>query len=451
MGKLLKSKNAVSEVVVRDAAELELNTDPGRYARMGWIIVLLGVVGFVVWAMMAPLDKGVPVSGTVVVATNRKAVQHQMGGTIAEILVKEGDLVKEGQVLLRLNDMRTRSDAGISRTQYFSALATEARLTAEREGRKTIVFPKSLDEAKTDPRVVADISLQNQLIFSRQLALQNEMAAIEENIAGQKVALRGVEESRENKKLQRRLTKEQVDSMRELAADGYVARNRLLDLERTQAQIDGAIAEDSGNIGRTKRQIAEMELRRSQRQQEYQREVRTQLSEVQKEVNALRERLASQDFDQAGNDVKSPATGTVVGMAVFTKGAVVAGGFKMMDIVPAGDELEVEGSIPVHLIDKIHNGLPVDFIFSAFNQNSTPHIPGIVINVSPDRLTDERSGQPYYKMKARVTPAGLKLLAHNKVISGMPVEMFVKTGERTMMNYLLKPIFDRAKTSMTEE
>lgn len=451
MGKLLKSTNAVSDVVVRDAAELELNTDPGRYSRLGWIIVLVGVLGSVVWALMAPLDKGVPISGTVVVATNRKAVQHQMGGTIAEILVKEGDSVKEGQVLLRLNDMRTRSDAGISRTQYFSALATEARLTAEREGRKTIVFPKDFDGAKADPRVAADISLQNQLIFSRQLAQQNEMAAIEENIAGQKVALRGVEESRENKKLQRRLTKEQVDSMRELVADGYVARNRLLDLERTQAQIDGAIAEDTGNIGRTKRQIAEMELRRSQRQQEYQREVRTQLSEVQKEVNALRERLASQDFDQAGNEVKSPATGTVVGMTVFTKGAVVAGGFKMMDIVPVGDELEVEGSIPVHLIDKIHAGLPLELIFSAFNQNSTPHIPGIVTNVSPDRLTDERTGQPYYKMKAKVTPAGLKLLAHNKVISGMPVDMFVKTGERTMMNYLLKPLLDRAKTAMTEE
>ena len=451
MGKLVKTQTAVTDVVVRDAAAMGINTDPGSYAKLGWIIVVVGVFGSLLWASFAPLDRGVPISGTVVVATNRKAVQHQIGGTVTEILVKEGDKVKEGQVLVRLNDIRAKSEAEISRTQYFSARASEARLTAEREGKKTIAFPKELEEAKADPRVAANMSLQSQLLFSRQFALQNEMAAVEENIAGQKSQMHGTEESRENKKLQKKITQEQLESMRDLAKDGYVARSRLLDLERTMAQLNGSIAEDTGNIGRIKRQIAELELRRTQRQQEYQREVRTQLSDVQKEANALNERLTSQDFDQAGNDVKAPVAGTVVGMAIFTKGAVVSSGFKMMDIVPAGDDLEVEGSIPVHLIDKIHAGLKVDLIFSAFNQNTTPHIPGIVINVSPDRLLDERTGQPYYKMKAKISPEGIKMLAQHKVISGMPVEMFVKTGERTMMSYLLKPLLDRARTALTEE
>ena len=451
MGKLLKTQNAVTDVVVRDAASMGVNTDPASYSRLGWIIVLVGVVGSLVWAMWAPLDKGVPITGTVVVATNRKAVQHQSGGTVSEIMVKEGDHVKEGQVLLRLNDLRTKSEAEISRTQFYNARATQARLIAERDGKKAIEFPKELEDARSDPRVASNMSLQRQLFFSRQTALQNEMAAVDENVAGQKIQARGIEESRENKQLQKKITLEQVDSMRDLVREGYVARSRLLDLERTMAQLNGAIAEDTGNIGRIKRQISELELRRTQRQQEYQREVRTQLADVQKEADSLSERLTSQDFDQAGNDVKAPVTGTVVGLAVFTKGAVVSSGFKMMDIVPAGDELEVEGIIPVHLIDKIHAGLKVEFIFSAFNTNTTPHIPGIVTNVSPDRLLDERNGQPYYKMKAKVTPEGLKLLAKNKVISGMPVDMFVKTGERTMMNYLLKPVLDRARTALTEE
>lgn len=451
MGKLVKTQTAVTDVIVRDAAAMGINTDPGSYARLGWIIVLVGVCGSLLWASVAPLDRGVPISGTVVVATNRKAVQHQIGGTVTEILVQEGDKVKEGQVLVRLNDIRAKSEAEISRTQYFSARASEARLTAEREGKKTIAFPKELEEAKSDPRVAANMSLQSQLLFSRQFALQNEMAAVDENIAGQKLQMHGTEESRENKKLQKKITQEQLESMRDLAKDGYVARSRLLDLERTMAQLNGSIAEDTGSIGRIKRQIAELELRRTQRQQEYQREVRTQLADVQKEANALNERLTSQDFDQAGNDVKAPVAGTVVGMAIFTKGAVVSSGFKMMDIVPAGDELEVEGSIPVHLIDKIHAGLKVDLIFSAFNQNTTPHIPGIVTNVSPDRLVEERTGQPYYKMKAKISPEGIKMLATNKVISGMPVDMFVKTGERTMMSYLLKPLLDRARTALTEE
>jgi protease secretion system membrane fusion protein len=159
----------------------------------------------------------------------------------------------------------------------------------------------------------------------------------------------------------------------------------------------------------------------------------------------------SQDFDRASQEVKAPASGTVVGLSIFTVGGVVAGGFKMMDIVPTDEELVIEGSIPVNLIDKIQSGLKVDLVFSAFNVNTTPHIPGIVTNVAPDRLTDERTGEPYYKMKAKVAPEGVKLLAKYKVLSGMPVDMFVRTGERTLMNYLLKPLIDRAGSAMSEE
>jgi protease secretion system membrane fusion protein len=451
MGELMKKQDAVSSVVVHDVTTLGVNTDATRYARMGWLIVLFGVIGSIVWAMMAPLDKGVPVSGTVVVASNRKAVQHPTGGIVAEIMVKEGDKVKEGQVLLRLNDIRNKSEAEISRTQYFNARTTEARLAAERDGKDSIVFPKELEEAKKDPRVASNMSLQTQLFHSRRSAMQSEMGAVDENIAGLKSQLRGIEESRENKKVQKKITQEQVDSMRELARDGYVARSRLLDLERTMAQLNGAIAEDTGNIGRTKRQISELELRVSQRRQEFQRDVRTQLGEVRKEADSLAERLVSQNFDQANSDVKAPVAGTVVAMTVFTKGGVVSGASKLMEIVPEADELEIEGMVPVHLIDKVHAGLKVDLTFPAFNQNTTPHIPGVVVNVSPDRFTDERNGAPFYKMKTKVTKDGLKLLAKNNVISGMPVEMFVKTGERTMMSYLLKPLLDRARTSLTEE
>jgi membrane fusion protein, protease secretion system len=141
----------------------------------------------------------------------------------------------------------------------------------------------------------------------------------------------------------------------------------------------------------------------------------------------------------------------VVGMTVFTKGGVVGAGAVLMEIVPRADELVIEGQIPVHLIDKVHAGLAVDLTFPAFNLNVTPNIPGIVVNVSPDRFTDERNGAPFYKMKAKVTKEGVKLLAKNNVISGMPVDMFIKTGERTMMNYLLKPLLDRVHTSLTEE
>ncbi len=441
----------VADVPATDAAVYALNTDSSSHARLGWLIVLLGVGGFLLWAMLAPLDQGIPVSGTVTVDTNRKAIQHLTGGIVDEILVKEGDVVKEGQVLVRMVDVQTKATAEMTRIQYYTARATEARLIAERDGKKAIVFPADLEKAKSDPRVANNISLQNQLFFSRRSAIQSELSAIEENIAGLKLLATGLQESRDSKKVQLEFLKEQLEGMRDLAKDGYVARNRLLDLERTYAQVNGAISEDIGNIGRAQRQISEFTLRRFQRQQEYQKEVRTQLSDMQREAESLSNRLTSQDFDLSNVLVKAPVDGTVVGMNVFTRGGVISPGFRMMDVVPLDDALIVEGQVPVHLIDKVHRDLEVELIFSAFNQNSTPQIPGIVTQVSADRLVDERTGEPYYKMKAKVAPKGMKMLENLQVRPGMPVELFIKTGERTMMSYLFKPVMDRAKTSMTEE
>jgi membrane fusion protein, protease secretion system len=451
MGKLSTNKTAVSDVVAHQVTPLEVNTDASAYSRLGWIVVLAGVGGFLLWAMFAPLDKGVPVNGTVTVASNRKAIQHQTGGTVEDILVKDGDVVKAGQVLVRMNDVQAKSVAEMTRVQYFTARAAEARLIAERDGKKTIAFPPELEKARNDPRVGNNISLQQQLFSSRQSASQNELAAIEENIAGLKSQLHGLQESMENQKQQQKILKEQLTDLRDLAKEGYIARNRVLDLERTYAQVNGAVSEGIGNIGRTQRQISELTLRRVQRQQEYQKEVRTQLSDVQKEAESLENRLAGLDHDLDNVLIKAPVDGTVMGMAVFTRGGVIGSGFKMMDIVPSDDPFIIEGQVPVNLIDKVHKDLKVELIFSAFNQNETPHIPGVVTQVSADRLQDQRTGMPFYEMRAKVAPEGMKMISKLQVRPGMPVEVFVKTGERSMMSYLLKPIFDRAKTSLTEE
>jgi protease secretion system membrane fusion protein len=249
------------------------------------------------------------------------------------------------------------------------------------------------------------------------------------------------------------ILKEQLGGMRDLAREGYVARNRLLDLERTYAQLSGALSEDIGNIGRAQRQVTEMTLRRAQRIQDYQKEVRTQLTEVQREAEGQQARLQAQKFELANAEVKAPADGTVVGLAVFTPGGVVPPGFKMMDIVPSGDPLVVEGQLPVNLVDRVHPGLKTDLNFSAFNANRTPHIDGVVEQVAADRSVDERTGNAYYKVRVKVTPKGAKTVAehHLDIRSGMPVELFVKTGERTMMNYLLKPVMDRARSALSEE
>lgn len=446
-------KDPASDVISHDVTPLTVNTDAGTYTRVGWIVVIVGFLGFLVWALLAPLDKGVPLSGTVATESNRKNIQHLGGGIVEDILVKDGDVVKAGQVLVRINPTIARAAVEATRAQYFSAMATETRLSAERDGRNQLVFPEEVLAAKNNVDAVGNIALQRQLFSSRQASLRNELLGIDENIAGLKSQLQGLQESRDSKKVQANIVKEQLEDMRQLAKDGYIARSRLQDMERTYAQLQGNISEDIGNIGRSQRQVSEFTLRRSQRTDDYQKEVRSQLSEVQKERAMLANRMVAQDFELAHTEVRAPVDGIVVATAIYTKGGVVAPGFRMMDIVPSADALVVEGQLPVNLIDKVQVGLPVEFIFSAFNANKTPHIPGIVTQVSADRSIDEHTGMPYYKVKARVSADGAKLIARNKldIQSGMPVELFVKTGERTMMNYLMKPIFDRAKTALSED
>jgi protease secretion system membrane fusion protein len=449
--KLLKKD--VAEVISHDVTPLEVNTDARSFSRIGWLIVLIGFGGFLLWGLFAPLDKGVPLMGTVAKESNRKAIQHQTGGVVQEILVKDGDVVKAGQVLVRMNGVLAKSSYETSEAQYLTARASEARLIAERDGLKTVKFPAELEQRKNEARVTELMTLQSQLFSSRQMSLQSELGSYDENIAGLKEQIKSLEESRESKKAQMGFLKEQLNGMRDLAKEGYVARNRLLDLERTYAQLSGAISEDIGNIGRFRRQVLEIGLRRSQRMQDYQKEVRTQLNDTEKEAEALGARMTGQKYEVDNIEVKSPVDGTVTALAVFTQGGVVQPGFKMMEIVPTDDPMIVEGQLAVNLIDRVHTGLKTELIFSAFNANKSPHIEGEVEQIAADRTVDERTGQAYYKVRVRVTPKGQKKLVEHKmdVRPGMPVELFVKTGERTMMNYLLKPVFDRAKSSMSEE
>jgi protease secretion system membrane fusion protein len=431
----------------------EVKTEAATYTRLGWLIILLGVGGFLLWALVAPLDKGVPLSGTVAKESNRKAVQHLVGGTVQEILVRDGDVVKAGQVLVRMNPVLARSAFDMTDGQYLTARATEARLSAERDGQEKIVFPAELAARRGEARVAEMLRLQQQLLVSRRTSLRDELNAFDENVAGLRLQITAMQASRDSKNKQAGFLAEQLDSTRNLTREGFVARTRLLELERANAELSGQISEDIGQVGRLQRQVMEMALRRSQRNEEYQKEVRTMLTEVRKEAEALGARLAAQTFELTNAEVRAPAAGTVVGLAVFTQGGVVPAGFRMMDIVPSDDALIVEGMLPVNLVDKVRSGLKIDLMFSAFNVNRTPHIEGEVTQVSADRSVDERSGMPYYLVRAKVTPQGARDIArhHLDIRPGMPVELFVRTGERTMMNYLLKPVRDRLHSSLSEE
>lgn len=440
-----------SESEPQTACREALPQDEQRYIRMGWLVLGVGLFGFLAWATFAPLDKGVASPGSVTVSGNRKTVQAPASGIIKNIAVREGDRVKAGEVLVQLSQVQAQSQVDSLQDQYLTTLATEGRLLAERDGEPGITFSPLFDAVKDKPRVAEIITLQTQLFASRRLALQSEIDGFRQSMDGIRFQLKGLQDSRANKHLQLSSLREQVNSMKQLAAEGYLPRNRYLEVQRQFAELNSVINETAGRIGHLQKQLQETQQRIDLRFADYQREVRTQLAQTQMDASAFRNKLQMADFDLGNTAITSPVDGTVVGLNIFTHGGVVAAGDRLMDVVPSQASLVVDSRLRVDLIDKVYPGLPVDLMFTAFNQNKTPKIAGTVTLVSADRLVDKSNGQPYYQMQVTVSPEGMNMLSGEEIKPGMPVEVFVKTGSRSLLSYLFKPLVDRAHTSLTEE
>jgi protease secretion system membrane fusion protein len=440
----------VSEKKTGAVAGVDINH--GRAARLGWLVLAIGFGGFLLWAALAPLDQGVPAGGQVVVTGNRKTVQNLGPGMVQAILVKDGDEVKGGDVLVRLDPTQARSQFEVARSQWFVVKAAEARLLADAQGSSEIVFPDELLKEKGDPRAASAMAVQTQLLRSRQAGLQAELGAMKNMLAGLQSSAKGLEATRRAKEEQTKLLLEELKGLRELATDGYLPRNRLSEQERLLAQLSGAISEDLGNLGRTQQSIGEVRMRMVARQQEYEKEVESGLADVQKEASSLDSRLTGLAFELANTEVRAPSEGIVVGLSIHTVGGVLAQGTPLMDVVPKNEPLRIDVQIPTMLIDKVRLGLPVDITFPAFNQRTTPQIPGEFVQVAADATTDPQGKiPPFYRGQVVVTEAGMKKLKTHEIKAGMPAEVFIKTGERTMLNYLFKPMLDRMKSALTEE
>ncbi|EMP4695276.1 TPA: HlyD family type I secretion periplasmic adaptor subunit [Klebsiella pneumoniae] len=427
------------------------STDERKFTRLGWLVIGIGLAGFFMWASLAPLDKGVASPGSVTVSGNRKTIQSPAGGVIKKIDVKEGDKVKAGEVLVQMSQVQAQAQVDSLKDQYYTTLATEGRLLAERDNLSKIHFSSVFDTIKDNPRVAEIIALQVQLFSSRQQALRSEIDGFKQSIDGIRYQLKGLQDSRANKQIQLSSIREQMSSMKQLAAEGYLPRNRYLEAQRQFAEISSSIDETIGRIGQLQKQLLESQQRISQRYADYQREVRTQLAQTQMDANDFKNKLEMANYDLGNTSIVSPVDGTVVGLSIFTQGGVVGAGDHLMDIVPSEASLVVDSRLKVEMIDRVYNGLPVELMFTAFNQNKTPKIPGTVTLISADRLVDKGTGEPYYQMQVTVTPEGLKMLQGADIKPGMPVEVFVKTGSRSLLSYLFKPILDRAHTSLTEE
>lgn len=413
--------------------------------------LLVGFGGFLLWAGLAPLDEGVPGQGMVTIDTKSKAVQHLTGGLIKEVLVREGQEVAQGDVLIRLDEATAKANFEAARQRYLGLRALEGRLQAERLAINKLSWHADLQAAMTDPQIRLMAQIQEQLYQTRRTGLRAELQSIEESIQGQMGMQQSYASMLTSRRAQLALLMEELKNTSELVKDGYVPRNRQLELERMTSEVNATIAELLGNSSRGQRAVNELRQRALARQQDYRKEVETQLSEVTQEIPAAAEKHRALKDDLQRIEIKAPVSGQVVGLAFQTVGGVVGAGQKLMDIVPQNQSLLLEARVPPNLIDRVRAEQAVDVRFSAFANAPQLVLEGKVQSVSGDLLIDNHSGAGYYLARVAVTPQGLQKLGHRKMQAGMPVEVIFLTGERSLLTYVLHPLIRRIAASMKEE
>ncbi|MES2940910.1 MAG: HlyD family type I secretion periplasmic adaptor subunit [Pseudomonadota bacterium] len=423
-----------------------------RAGRLGWGALWVGIAGFVLWALFAPLDEGVPAHGSVAMDTKRKAVQHLSGGIVKEVLVTEGKEVQEGQLLLRLDDGVAKANFQASRQRYLMLLATQARLKSEQAGRDAIEWhPELVAASKEDALIQLQMTNQQQLLRTRRSGLQADLQSIKENISGQEALILAYQGMLASRRSQLALLNDELTQTRGLVKEGYAPRNRQLELERMVAESNASSTELIGNITRARQAIAEVRQRAISREQEYRKEVETQAADVNRDVQSEVEKYRALQDDLGRTQVRAPASGQVVGLNVQTVGGVIGAGQKLMDIVPEKEPLLLEARVMPHLIDRVHADMPVDVRFSSFAHSPQLVVEGKVVSISGDLLTDQATNTQYYLARVSITPQGMKELGKRTLQPGMPVEVVFKTGERTLLTYLLHPLTKRMAASMKEE
>ena len=428
------------------------SSDTRAVARTGLLVLAVGFGGFLLWAGLAPLDEGVPTQGMVTLDTKRKTVQHLSGGLVKEVLVQEGQQVKEGQPLLRLDGAVAKANYEAVRQRYLGFRAMQSRLFAEQAGRDVIDFHPDVKAAMVDPLIQQQVSTQQQLIQARRAALAADLQGIEESMQGLKEQLGSYQNILVQRRSQLALLTEELTNTRGMVKEGYAPRNRQLELERMVAESNASIADLTGNSLRVSRQVLELTQRSVARKQEYRKEIETQLADVTREVQSDAEKFVAVSADLDRMEIKAPANGQVVGLTVQSVGAVLQPGQKLLDVVPDNQTLLLEAHIPPHLIDKVQSGLMADIRFNSFAHSPQLVVDGKVMSVSGDLLSDPQQPQyTYYLARIQVTPSGMKTLGARQMQPGMPAEIVIKTGERSLLTYLIHPLTKRMAASMKEE
>nr|WP_042526521.1 HlyD family type I secretion periplasmic adaptor subunit [Yersinia ruckeri] len=438
-------------MMLSEVGRPSLQTNSERYLYIGGLLVLTGFIGFFAWASFAPLDKGVAVPGIVIVAENRKIVQSLRGGRITQLHTTEGEWVEKGQLLISLDDTAIRSQRDNLQQQYFSLLSLEARLIAEQSNTALITFPEALLKQREQPIIGELMALQQKLFHHRHQAQKGKLTRLATEIARLHERLAGLHIQRVNNQRQSDLIQQQLKGIRALAQNGYVAMSQQLEMESKAIMFLAKVDQDNSHIAETHRHIQETEQRLAQQHELYQADIHEQLAKAQQNRRELGQHITVAEYELANMQIFAPASGVIIALAQHTVGGVVGSGQQLMEIVPNREPLLIEAQLPVELIDKVAVGLPVDLIFSAFNQSHSPRLAGTVLRVGADRLDNRHSLQPYYPLTVSINIDAVQQAQIEKIRPGMSVDVFVRTGERSLLSYLFKPFTDRLQAALAEE
>lgn len=430
-------------------------TDDHHFRFVGLIIVLSIFGGLGAWSALAPLSSAALAPGVITVENYRKTVQHLEGGIVKTILVRDGEVVKKDQTLVILEDTQPSALLEVIRGQYFISLARESRLKAQQNGWDKIRYPEELLEYQGDLRSKDAIQMQNQTFNVRKHAYQGEVELYQGQIEQLRAKADGLRAQKSSRDQLVNSYRSELRDFRELLKEGYADKQKVREFERNLAEKEGERGELISSFAAAELEISETQLKILQLQKELQREVAKELSEVQAELFELRERLQSLQDTVLRTDIKAPDAGMVLGLQVHTLGAVIPPGGKILDIVPQNEKLIVEARVSPLDIDRISIGQIAEIRFSAFKSRTTPKVEGKLITVSADRLVDEesRDKEPYYLARVEITSQGLEDLARSelKLLPGMPAEVLINTGERTLLQYLMDPLSDTVARSFIED
>ncbi|MCS3445584.1 MULTISPECIES: HlyD family type I secretion periplasmic adaptor subunit [Bradyrhizobium] len=423
-----------------------------KHLIVGLVVVLVLGGGVGGWAATVPISGALIAPGSVVVESNVKKVQHPTGGVVGEVRVRDGDVVKAGDIVVRLDETVVKASLAIVVKTLNGLYARAARLEAEQQGRDKIVFPPQLTEQAKDPDVRDIMVSETKLFEVRVNGRTGQKAQLRERVTQLNEEISGLEAQEKSKDKEIELVKTELVGVRQLYEQHLVQLTRLTTLERDAARLAGERAQYIASRAQAKGKITETELQIIQVDKDMVSEVSKDLREANDKIGEFVERKVTAEDQLRRIDIRAPQDGVVLQSTVHTVGGVITAGDAIMMIVPKADDLSVEAKVNPQDIDKLQVGQKTVLRLSAFNQRTTPELNGVVTRVSADVTTDQRTGQSYYTIRVSMPPEEVARLGSEvKIIPGMPVEAFVQTGDRTMLSYLMKPMSDQFMRSFREK